>query len=137
MITQKINTESAPGEITAQVLLKQAGVDTFPEVIRLPEPMPEPKNLVLEESENEDASNDVDDVVNVYPNPASDKIYIEYAFLNSDKSRDIRVYNSNGVLMDKIKIEQAVGLINYTKDLPAGNYIIKVGESHSKRVTIL
>jgi len=39
--------------------------------------------------------------------------------------------------MDKIKIEQAVGLINYNKDLPAGNYIIKVGESHSKRVTIL
>jgi len=137
MITQKINTESAPGEITAQVLLKQAGVDTFPEVIRLPEPMPEPKNLILEESENEDASNDEDDVVNVYPNPASDKIYIEYAFLNSDKSRDIRIYNSNGVLMDKIKIEQAVGLINYNKDLPAGNYIIKVGESHSKRVTIL
>jgi len=137
MITQKINTESAPGEITAQVLLKQAGVDTFPEVIRLPEPMPEPKNLILEESENEDASNDVDDVVNVYPNPASDKIYIEYAFLNKDKNRSIRIYNTTGVLVDQINLHNAIGLFNYTNDLPAGNYIVKVGKNYSQQITIL
>ncbi len=131
------NTESAPGEITAQVLLEQAGVDTFPEVIRLPEPVVQPKNLAFDDSENDDISQNLDELVNVYPNPASDNIYIEYAFLNSDKSRDIRIYNSNGVLIDKIKIEQAIGLINYNKDLPAGNYIIKVGKNHSQRVTIL
>ena len=131
------NTESAPGEITAQVLLEQAGVDTFPEVIRLPEPMPEPKNLILEESENEDASNDVDDVVNVYPNPASDKIYIEYAFLNKDKNRSIRIYNTTGVLVDQINLHNAIGLFNYTNDLPAGNYIVKVGKNYSQQITIL
>ena len=39
------NSESTPGEMNAKGLLEQAGVDTFPEVIRLPEPMPEPKNM--------------------------------------------------------------------------------------------
>jgi hypothetical protein len=112
-------------------------VDTFPEVIRLPELVPEPKSLAFDDSENDDNLQDVDELVNVYPNPASDNIYIEYAFLNKDKSRDICIYNSNGVLIDKIMINQAIGLINYNTDLPAGNYIIKVGKEHTQRVTIL
>src|SRR6056297_3191835 len=131
------NSESTPGEMNAKVLLKQAGVDTFPEVIRLPEPMPEPKNMSFVESENDNISQDVDDVVNVYPNPASDKIYIEYAFLNSDKSRDIRIYNTTGVLVDQINLHNAIGLFNYTNDLPAGNYIVKVGKNYSQQITIL
>jgi hypothetical protein len=59
MITHNINTESAPSEITAQVSLEQAGVDTFPEVIRLPEPVVQPKNLAFDDNENDDKLQDV------------------------------------------------------------------------------
>ena len=129
------NTENVAGEITAQVLLEQAGVDTVLEVIRLPEPIVQPKNQTFDDSDN--IFQDVDEIVNVYPNPASDNIYIEYAFMNKDKNRFIRIYNTNGQLVDQIRLEQAIGLFNYTNDLPAGNYIIKVGKNHSQQITIL
>jgi hypothetical protein len=131
------NTENAVGEITAQVLLEQAGVDTVLEVIRLPEPIVQPKNQTFNDSENDIISQDVNEIVNIYPNPASDNIYIEYAFLNNDKNRTIRIYNTNGQLVDQIKLERAIGLFNYTNALPAGNYIIKVGKNHSQQITIL
>lgn len=76
-------------------------------------------------------------IINVYPNPTSANIYVEYAFLNNNNNAHyIEIYGVKGNLIDKIELSQTVGLFTYSKTLAAGNYIIKVGENYSQKITV-
>ncbi len=127
--------ENAYGQVEAQHLLSEAGIMEFHEITKLPEP-----ELAVKSTVNKAGTNSVtevyDDIINVYPNPVSDVIYIEYAFFNCDKNTSVEIYGINGNLIDKAELKQLVGVFTYNKKLPAGNYIIKVGNNYSQKITV-
>lgn len=127
--------EDYPGELTAQLLLDEAGIRDYEELIRLPEPSMNNRNASVENKETF-ITESYDDIINIYPNPTSDNIYIEYAFLNNSNDHYIEIYGIKGNLIDRIELTQSVGLFTYSKILAAGNYIIKVGEKYSQKITV-
>jgi hypothetical protein len=123
------------GQATAQALLQLAGLAEFPEVIKLPEPSFEKKAKVINEDYFEKLS--FDDIINVYPNPAHDIVYIEYAFANSNKNgRSILIYDLNGRLIEQFVISQQVGVAVLENKLSSGQYIIRIGENFDKKLIV-
>lgn len=127
--------ENSFGYVTANQLLAEAGINEYYETIKLPEPEMEDRST-LNKSGTEQLTEVYDDIINIYPNPASDVIYIEYAFFDNDTDRLIEIYGINGNLIDKINLSHAVGVFTYNKKLPAGNYIIKLGNNYSQKITV-
>ena len=130
------HSESHFGQVTAQLLLAEAGVEPYYEVIRLPEPVVENKSLKLSPDENPINSTSLGDIINIYPNPSSGTLYIEYAFLNFDNRKRIEIFTMTGVLIESIHVNQAVGVCFYNKQLVPGNYIVKIGENYSEVITM-
>jgi len=128
-------SESHPGQVAAQLLLAEAGIEDYYELIRLPEPLITEKNAKSEDIKTETMPN-YQDIINVYPNPTKGEIYIEYAFLSSDTGKLIEIYGINGVLIERIDLIQSAGLFTYNKSLSPGNYIIKVGKNYSQQITV-
>ncbi|MDD2635100.1 MAG: T9SS type A sorting domain-containing protein, partial [Bacteroidales bacterium] len=136
LINYIADNEDYPGELTAQLLLAEAGIRNYEELIRLPEPSMINKNTVVEHNPPLIAES-LNNIINVYPNPTSANIYVEYAFLNNNNNAHyIEIYGVKGNLIDKIELPQTVGLFTYSKILAAGNYIIKVGENYSQKITV-
>jgi hypothetical protein len=75
-------------------------------------------------------------IINVYPNPASDKFYVEYAFPGEKINRVIRILTINGNLLETHTLKQQAGIFVYNKKLPSGTYIIKVGENYTEKIVI-
>ncbi|MDY0142871.1 MAG: hypothetical protein RBR97_13355 [Bacteroidales bacterium] len=136
LISYIADNEDYPGELTAQLLLAETEIRDYEELIRLPEPSMINKNTVVENNPPLIVES-FDDIINVYPNPTSASIYVEYAFLNNNNNTHyIEIYGVKGNLIDKIELSQTVGLFTYSKILAAGNYIIKVGENYSQKITV-
>ncbi|MBN2777392.1 MAG: T9SS type A sorting domain-containing protein, partial [Bacteroidales bacterium] len=135
MLVYIAQSESHPGQVAAQLLLAEAGVEDYYELIRLPEPLITEKNAKTENIKSESAPN-YQDIINVYPNPTKGEVYIEYAFLSSDAGKFIEIYGINGVLIERIDLIQSAGLFTYNKPLSPGNYIVKVGKNYSQQITV-
>ncbi|MDD3686887.1 MAG: T9SS type A sorting domain-containing protein [Bacteroidales bacterium] len=127
--------ESYPGQATAQLILSQAGIREFEEVIKLPEPIIENKSIDIQKGNTDNFSTN-DDIINVYPNPTAGNIYVEYAFLNNSDNGFIEIYGITGNLVYRTELSQPIGVFTYKEKLPAGNYIIKVGNDFSQKITI-
>ena len=136
LIEKIAHTESHIGQVTAQLLLAEAGVEPYYEIIRLPEPVVENKSLKLSPDENPINRTSLGDIINIYPNPSSGTLYIEYAFLNFDNRKRIEIFTMSGVLIESIHVNQAVGVCFYNKHLVPGNYIVKIGENYSEVITM-
>jgi hypothetical protein len=136
LLAEIASEESHPGQIAAQLLLAEAGIEEYFELIKLPEPILEVKSLKLSsENSSQDASG-LGDLINVFPNPSNGTIYIEYAFLQFDGSKSINIFNMTGNLIEKIDLTQGVGIYSYNGQLSPGNYIVKVGENFSQIITV-
>jgi hypothetical protein len=48
----------------------------------------------------------------------------------------LQILNLNGSIIENIKLKQNAGIFVYNKILAAGNYIIKVGEKYSQKITV-
>jgi hypothetical protein len=128
------NNESYPGQANAQLLLQEAGLAEYSEIIKLPEPTVSQKNSIL--NNNPAVAAKYDDIINVYPNPAGEVFYVEYALFSLDSNASIQILNLNGSIIENIKLKQNAGIFVYNKKLAAGTYIIKVGNNYTQRITI-
>lgn len=109
----------------ARSLLNKAGLGHYRETIKLPNPnsfrITEPKTF----TDNVSGS----DVINVYPNPTSDILFVEYAFIDGFiEGNTLVVYNIKGEKVKEIEVTQKIGYAEINvADLPDGIYIISLG----------
>jgi hypothetical protein len=125
LLTMIASSESHPGQVAAQLLLAEAGVEDYYEFILLPELPFVNKSLSVSENKITAQNIDYGDIINVYPNPSNGTIYVEYAFVNSSSKYNIEIYSINGNLIDRVQPEQAAGLYTYNKTLASGKLYYK------------
>ncbi len=119
------------GSVYAAILLDMAKVEPMTEVIRLPEPAVEQKNAVANKTSNFNAS--FSDLVNIYPNPASDFVYVEYILTDVNNYKSVNLYNASGSLIKYYPVSQKAGYVKIdVNDLSAGTYIVSIGENGGK-----
>ena len=131
------HSESHFGQVTAQLLLAEAGVESYYEAIRLPEPVMDTKSAKISAMESNTITVSTNaDIVNIYPNPSDGYINIEYALFTSPVNKFIEIYTLQGSLVERIPIKQNAGFVYYNKVLSAGTYLVKVGDSCTQKVEV-
>ncbi len=77
--------------------------------------------------------NDAIERLKVFPNPAIDKINIQYTNIEPNRSSDIAIVSANGQLMKLIENVKNANVIQALdiSDLAPGNYFVKVKVRHS------
>jgi hypothetical protein len=119
------------GSVYAAILLDKAKIEPLTEVIRFPEPAVEQKNAMVEKRSN--ISTSYSDMVNIYPNPASDFVYVEYILTNVNNYKSVNFYNASGSLIKSYPVSQKAGYVKIdVNGLSAGTYIVSVGENGGK-----
>jgi len=111
----------------AQTLLTIAGLAVFePEFII---PMEDRFLKLNTEQENLSQSFSLNDMIEVYPTPANNEIWIEYLILKESPVSKIDIYNIEGKLVLTQVIRNGFGVeqVNVSQ-LSEGNYILKIGE---------
>lgn len=115
------------GSSLAQILLSEAGLAEFEPEIFLPMDNRSMRFSLIEESNTE--SFDLNDLIEVYPSPASSEIWVEYLMVNDKPVSKIEVYNIEGKLLLSQSIRNKFGLERIdVSQLSEGNYILKLGE---------
>lgn len=119
----------------AQTMLTIAGLDEFePEFIYPVE------NRYIEVGSPHQIDNenfDLNDLIEVYPNPASKEIWIEYIILKDKPVSKIEIFNIEGQLVLTQPIRSGFGVEQVDiSALSEGNYIIKLGE-FSKKISVI
>jgi hypothetical protein len=80
---------------------------------------------------------DIEDYFEVYPNPASNEVWIEYILLNDNPTNVIEILSLDGKTLIKQTIRNNYGIEQIdVSDLCAGNYLIKFA-SFSKQFSIV
>jgi hypothetical protein len=75
--------------------------------------------------------------IEIYPNPASKEIWIEYLILKDKPVTKIEVFNIEGKLILTQPIRSGFGIEQIdVSNLSEGNYIIKLGE-FSKKISVM
>ena len=128
------NNESYAGQVSAQLLLHEAGLGEYNELIKLPEPLVTQKNAVINNKPAQEVK--YDDIINMYPNPASEVFYVEYALMGQNSNASLQILNLNGSIIENVQLKQNAGIFVYNKKLAAGTYIIKVGNNYTQKITI-
>ncbi len=138
VLEQWANRKNSLVEIPAQILLEQTYPKQFdyPEKIELPEHnrgkalFVNPYQKPVPDIKNED------DMLTVYPNPAKDKLLIEYVNINGGKEQTVSIYDMQGHQLKSQKVKDVLGIITFdVSDLSNGTYVIKAGE-FSKQIII-
>ena len=84
-----------------------------------------------------DIKNTTIESLNIYPNPASKEIWIEYLILKDKPVTKIEVFNIEGKLILTQPIRSGFGIEQIdVSNLSEGNYIIKLGE-FSKKISVM
>jgi len=135
LIVSIAHTESYTGQVAAQLLLAEAGVESYYEVIQLPEPVMESKSVKNTETSTNSFTNVVD-IINIYPNPTDGQINIEYALFKTPTNKFIEIYTVSGSIVDRLELRQNVGFVCYSKALPSGLYLVKVGDNFSQKIEV-
>lgn len=124
------------GNSKAQLLLEEGGLDAFDELIMLQEDTAN-KSLAVQNQGSIKFPNITDCEVVIYPNPAKETITIDYAILNY-KGEKIRIFDVKGIEIMSIPMTKPVASLQVNvAQLKAGNYLVKVGEKYSEKITIL
>ncbi|NCC88415.1 MAG: T9SS type A sorting domain-containing protein [Clostridia bacterium] len=80
---------------------------------------------------------DLNDMIEVYPTPASSEIWIEYLLIDSKPLSKIDIYDVEGRLVLTQSIRNGFGLERVdVSQLSEGNYVLKMGD-FSKQVSIM
>ncbi|NLA24928.1 MAG: T9SS type A sorting domain-containing protein, partial [Bacteroidales bacterium] len=128
------SNESHLGQVSAQLLLHDAGITEYNENIKLPEPALLTKNSRLEHKVEQLYK--YNDIINIYPNPSKDVFYIEYALFDNEQDLTIQIISIDGTVIDNIKLNQNIGVFVYNKQLSAGIYTVKVGNKFVRKIVI-
>jgi hypothetical protein len=119
------------GSVYAAILLDMAKIEPMTEVIRLPEPAVEQKNAVIDKTSKSNTS--FSDMVNIYPNPSSDFVYVEYILTDINNYKSVNLYNASGSLIKSYPVNQKAGYVKIdVNSLSTGTYIVSVGENGGK-----
>ena len=80
---------------------------------------------------------DLNDMIEVYPTPASNEIWIEYLLIDSKPVSKIDIYDVEGRLVSSQSIRNGYGLERLdVSQLSEGNYVLKMGD-FSKQISII
>lgn len=126
------------GQAKAQIMLQQAGVDTFEEITDLP------TDEILENKSANISSINIENNENlfyIYPNPVNDILTVEYAILTGVSVNSIGIYDTKGVLLIKTPISESIGIVKINvSGLSKGNYFVSFGSdginSYSKKFIV-
>ncbi|MFH2142044.1 MAG: T9SS type A sorting domain-containing protein [Bacteroidota bacterium] len=114
---------------TAQTLLEMAGLAVFEPEMYLPED--ENKSMKIDNSEENILATgiDINDCIEVYPNPASDELWIEYIIFIDETASEVFVYDIDGRLVHVQKVRGGFGAeqVDISK-LSTGSYVLKFGK---------
>ncbi len=73
----------------------------------------------------------------VYPNPAKDKILVEYVNISGSQEQTIGLYDMEGHLLKQVKTGKVIGVAEMdVSGLPQGTYIIKSG-NFTKQISVI
>jgi tetratricopeptide (TPR) repeat protein len=132
LLTTMKSENGVAGSVYAAILLDNAGIEPMHEVIRLPEPAVNQKNAFVSNN-NSVVKADYSDMVNIYPNPSSDFVYVEYLLTDISKYMAVNVYTITGNLVKSYPVNQKAGYIKIeVSGLLSGTYIVSFGENDSK-----
>ena len=80
---------------------------------------------------------DLNDMIEVYPTPASSEIWIEYLLIDAKPINKIDIYNVEGKLVLTQSIRNGFGLERLDiSQLSEGNYVLKMGD-FSKQISVM
>lgn len=131
------SNDSYYGQVTAQLLLSEAGIEPYYEVIRLPEPIVENKSLKFSTQQN--STSEIctyNDIINVYPNPSSGELFVEYALFGFTGDEFFSIYNETGSLIYRFSLDSPIGFLKYSNKLEPGIYVVRLGENFSKKILV-
>lgn len=132
-------TVNHPASIKAQLLLEKAGIADYPERIVIPGLGT--KSTKVEQTNQVD-NTEAKELVFVYPNPANDKLTVEYILLGAINEQCIGVYTLDGKLVKQVSIQDQLGIIKIdVSDIVTGNYLLCFGSSgihgYTKQISII
>ena len=80
---------------------------------------------------------DLNDMIEVYPTPASSEIWIEYLLIEAKPVSKIDIYDVEGRLVLTQSIRNGYGLERVdVSQLSEGNYVLKMGD-FSKQISVI
>ena len=126
----------AKGYVRAQTLLEAEGIDDFDELILLQEGTS--SKLSHAPASGEKTNTYSDDVeIEIFPNPASDQITINYALLNFTNQK-ICIYDMNGKKALKKDLVKPIASFNLDiSNLSTGKYLVKIGDDLTRELMIV
>ena len=92
----------------AQTLLENAGLAEFEEPYDFP--MGTRSMTISSPAETSNNSFDINDCIEVYPNPASDQLWLEYIIFNDKTATDLFIYDIDGRLVHTQKVKNTYGV---------------------------
>lgn len=123
------------GSSLAQILLSEAGIAEFEPEIFLPMEDRTIRFSLIQEANTD--SFDLNDMIEVYPTPASSEIWIEYLLIDTKPVSKIDIYDVEGKLVLTQSIRNGFGLERVdVSQFSEGNYILKMGE-FTKQISIM
>ena len=115
--------------VQARLILNLTGDTAYHECLLEPVVPVTPRRALNE------AKNTAECWLDVYPNPADDVCFVEYAFVSED-SPNLRIFDAEGRLMEARELHKPAGLIRInTSDYKPGVYIIQL-KGQSLKLTV-
>ncbi|MDD2637259.1 MAG: T9SS type A sorting domain-containing protein, partial [Bacteroidales bacterium] len=135
MLESMAYNPSHRGSSVAQILLSEAGIAEFEPEIYLPMEDRSLRFSIVEDAITENF--DLNDMIEVYPTPASSEIWIEYLLIDSKPVSKIDIYDVEGKLVLTQSIRNGFGLERVdVSQLSEGNYVLKMGD-FSKQISVM
>ena len=123
------------GYSIAQILLERYSLGSYTEDV----PLQDNTNkaaIFIEPQQNNLSFIEICDI-EVYPNPASDFITINYAVMDYN-NKNIVIFDTNGKLIKSMSITKPIGTISVDiSDLKSGIYLLNFGDEYSKTISII
>jgi len=119
----------------AQTLLSIAGIAEFEPELFFPVDNRNLRFSTQEEQISEDL--DMNDLLEIYPNPASKEVWIEYLILDDNNISKIEIFDIEGRLVMTQAIRNGYGIEEIdVSSLSEGSYILKIGK-YSKKLDVM
>ncbi|MDD2635759.1 MAG: C25 family cysteine peptidase [Bacteroidales bacterium] len=135
LIEALANNPSHRGCAQAQTLLSIAGITEFEPELFFPV---DNRNLRFSTQELQISENiDMNDLLEIYPNPASKEVWIEYLIFDDNNGSKIEIFDIEGRLVMTQAIRNGYGIEEIdVSSLSEGSYILKIGK-YSKKLDVM
>ena len=129
------HTGNSEVQVPAQIILQQAGYESFVSPLFLPE---DNKSFAVEPKEDKhNTITNINNCMEVYPNPANSELWVEYLTLPDNTPQAVTIYTLDGKQVYSKPVNKNYGILQLdVSALQQGNYIVKIG-NYSKQITIV